>query len=421
MSAGSGGGGDGAGDAVRAQYEALPYPARDPEDEARRLVTGSPSHWPEMAHHLFGGRIPTNRPFRILVAGCGTGDALTMIAQQSADAGVPATILALDLSEAAIDIARARIEARGIADRVAFRRASLLEAPAIAEAEGPFDYIDCCGVLHHLPDPSAGFRALARALAPKGGMGLMVYGEFGRTGVYELQHALKALVPGDAAPAEQAQAARAILAELPETNRFRRNPFLKDHLDSDVGLFDLLLHSTDRAYRADELLAEIEGAGLRLASWIDPLRYDPALYLDGGPAAERAATLPAGERAALAEALAGNMRKHIAYVTRADAPAAGPPALSPEAVPVFRDRQTMATFHAMPDGADRLPLTIDGLPLELPLPKGAAALARAIDGKRSLEKIRKALPDRPDRAAFKRRFEALWRPLHGFSKLFLAR
>jgi len=30
-------------DPVRDQYETLPYPERDPADEVRRLITGSPS------------------------------------------------------------------------------------------------------------------------------------------------------------------------------------------------------------------------------------------------------------------------------------------------------------------------------------------------------------------------------------------
>ena len=406
-------------DKVQAQYEALPYPARDPADEAKRLTTGSPSHWPELVHHLFAGRAPKG-PMRILVAGCGTGDALTMLAQQTADAGVAAAITALDLSEASIAIAAARIEARGLADRVRFERRSLLDAPAIAAADGPFDYIDCCGVLHHLDDPAAGFRALAESLAPRGGLGLMVYAEFGRSGVYELQESLRRLAPEDLPPAERIAIARRVLARLPETNRFRRNPLLKDHLESDAGLYDLLLHSTDRAYRADALVAEIEGAGLRLASWIDPLRYDPALYLPAEEAA-RAEGLGAGARAALAEALAGNLRKHIAYAVRADHPGPTAPTLSPEAVPVWRDPETKSLFHAMPAGAKTLPLTIDGLQLGLPLPEGAAEIVRLIDGKRSLDKIRRQLPDRPDKAAFKARFEGLWGPLNGFSKLFVKR
>jgi len=56
-------------DSVRAQYEALPYPARDPRDEAIRLITGTPSHVLEINHYLFSGRLNFIRPFRALVAG----------------------------------------------------------------------------------------------------------------------------------------------------------------------------------------------------------------------------------------------------------------------------------------------------------------------------------------------------------------
>ncbi len=77
-------------EAVRAQYEAYPYPVRDPADEAKRLITGSPSHIDELNHYVFGGRRDFAKPFRALVAGGGTGDATIMLAQQLADAGCPA-------------------------------------------------------------------------------------------------------------------------------------------------------------------------------------------------------------------------------------------------------------------------------------------------------------------------------------------
>ena len=38
-------------DKVRQQYELLPYPARDPRDEAQRLIEGSPSHLLELNHY----------------------------------------------------------------------------------------------------------------------------------------------------------------------------------------------------------------------------------------------------------------------------------------------------------------------------------------------------------------------------------
>ncbi len=38
------------------QYEASPYPARDPAEERLRLINGSPSHIDEVNHYVFGGR-----------------------------------------------------------------------------------------------------------------------------------------------------------------------------------------------------------------------------------------------------------------------------------------------------------------------------------------------------------------------------
>src|SRR3546814_17629896 len=80
-------------DKVREQYEAYPYPSRDPADEAKRLIVGSPSNLLEINHYLFAGRRDFRTPFRALIAGGGTGDATIMLAQQLADAaggpGVP--------------------------------------------------------------------------------------------------------------------------------------------------------------------------------------------------------------------------------------------------------------------------------------------------------------------------------------------
>src|SRR3954466_7246618 len=100
--------------AVRAQYEALPYPARDPRDEAKRLIVGSPSHLLEIDHYVFGGRRDWSKPFRALFAGGGTGDGAIMLAQQLADPGCPAELVHLDRSDAACKIAEARAERRGL-------------------------------------------------------------------------------------------------------------------------------------------------------------------------------------------------------------------------------------------------------------------------------------------------------------------
>ncbi|MFN4090920.1 MAG: class I SAM-dependent methyltransferase, partial [Alphaproteobacteria bacterium] len=264
-------------DPVIAQYEALPYPARDPRDEAKRLVTGSPSHLDEVNHYVFGGRLDVARPLRVLVAGGGTGDATVMLAQQMADRGVPGEIVHLDLSAASRRVAAARVAARGL-DNVRFVAGSLLEVADLAP--GPFDYVDCCGVLHHLEDPGAGLAALVSVLAPHGGLGLMVYGAVGRQGVYETQDLLRLLAPVDRPPEERLAVAKRLLPGLPVTSPLRRNPFVRDHVGGgDAGLYDLLLHPRDRAYRVPDVSALCAGAGLDLLAFIEPCMYEPATYL----------------------------------------------------------------------------------------------------------------------------------------------
>ena len=231
-------------DDVRAQYEALPYPPRDPRDEAIRLITGTPSHLLEVNHYLFAGRLNFNRPFRALVAGGGTGDSCIMMAQQLADRRCPGEIVYLDVSTASRAVCEARAKARGLRN-ITFHTGSLLDLPTMPI--GQFDYIDCTGVLHHLPDPAAGMRALATVLQPEGGMGVMLYGEYGRSGVYPLQELLRTLAPLSMALEDRIAMAKRLIRFLPTTNLFRRNPYLNDHVTGgDSGLYDLLLHSIDR-------------------------------------------------------------------------------------------------------------------------------------------------------------------------------
>ena len=139
------------------QYEAYPYPKRDPRDEAKRLAAGSPSHLREIDHWVFGASRPASRPLNALIAGGGTGDATIMLAQQMTDLGRGGQVTWLDRASAALAIAKARAQVRKLTN-IVWEQRSLLELPG--SALGPFDYIDCCGVLHHLPDPAQGLRAL---------------------------------------------------------------------------------------------------------------------------------------------------------------------------------------------------------------------------------------------------------------------
>ena len=414
MTAGRNGDADGA---LKRQYESYPYPPRDPADEAKRLITGSPSQLAELNHYLFAGRRDFARPFRVLVAGGGTGDAAIMLAQQLADAGSGGEVVYLDLSRASAAVARARAKARGLGN-IRFLHGSIREVDSIAP--GPFDYIDCCGVLHHMAEPAEGLRALEGVLADDGGMGLMVYAPLGRTGVYDVQALLRMVQP-DGEPAARVAMAKKMLAVLPPTNRLRRNPFVADHAtQGDAGLYDLLLHSRDRAYSVPEAAALAEAAGMRIVAFIEPVRYDPESWIGDADIAARVAGLPWIERCAFAELLSGNLKAHVFYAAKAANPAdtvARPDRGDAVPVPVGFDATAAARR-----GSGALRVDLDGLKLSYPLFGIDWAMLTRMDGRRSIDAIYDGIAESggvSDREAFDAAFARLFGILNGLNFVFL--
>jgi SAM-dependent methyltransferase len=403
---------------LAAQYETYPYPRRDPRDEAKRLIVGSPSHLAEIDHWVFGATRSRARKLRALVAGGGTGDGTLMLAQHLARDGRPGGVTWLDRSAASLAIARARAEARKL-ENITWEQASILDLPN--SGLGPFDYIDCCGVLHHLPEPAAGLRALTSVLAPGGGMGLMVYAPHGRTGVYMLQQALRLLSPPDRPPAERLDAARRVMRNLPDTAWIKLNRNFDDHVNGgDAGLYDLLLNPRDRAFTVPEFAALLAGAGLEVVCWVEPIRYDPIPLLPDPRLRERLAGMDTTTRAALAEALAGNISVHIVYVTRAgEAPTRADP-FQPDAVPITRE-VTGETMAAAVGANGTMVMGVDGLRIPIPVPPEAGAILRLIDGKRTVGEIGEALAKRGVAAErFGRAWRGLFQGLERANRLLLA-
>lgn len=361
-------------DRVREQYEALPYPERDPEDERRRLVTGSPSLPQEIDHFVFGGRRDWSRPLRILVAGGGTGDGLIQLTALLGRWGKPYEAVYVDLSRAARRVAEARARVRGLGD-IRFVTGSLLDAADLGE----FDYIDCCGVLHHLPQPEAGFAALRAALAPGGGMGFMVYAPYGRSGVYPLQAAFGALF-GHLPPAARVAAAREVLAKLPAGHPFKANPNLNDHENGDAGFHDLLLNSQDRAYDVAGLCDVLDRTGWRLSGFTVPAPYDPGRYAKAPEGLDAVAAM------ALAERLNGTIRAHTGYAVPKDTPPRPASGANRALVPHLKGMRAAQLAQAAARG-QAVTVGANGIGEALRLPKAAARLIAAIDGRRSLAEI----------------------------------
>ena len=311
---------------VRDQYEALPYPARDPQDETKRLVQTWLEDLPMLNHYGFAGRRSFRRGFSALVAGGGTGDATLYLAEQLRAIGATdARVVHLDMSSASIAIAQARAAIRGLTN-IEWLHDSLLNLPRLAATLGRFDYINCSGVLHHLADPDEGFRALQSVLHPEGVIGLMVYATIGRTGIYQMQQLMR-LVNGEEPDTQRKIAnTRDLLACLPRSNWFARGEDLQhDHKTGDAGIFDLLLHTQDRAYTVGELFDWLGdgpgGHGLHLA-FSDVQRgrapYLPHMVLGAKPPAMAGVLRRRSRREQyeMAELLGGNIITHSLFVTR---------------------------------------------------------------------------------------------------------
>ncbi len=377
---------------IIAQYDAYPYPARDPADEAKRLITGSPSHPLEIDHFLYAGHRDWSRPFRALVAGGGTGDALIQMAQVLTSAQKPYEITYLDLSPNAREIAEARAIARGL-EHITFHTGSLLDAAEF----GPFDYIDCCGVLHHLEDPQAGLMALTEALKDDGGMGLMVYAPYGRSGVYPLQEAFAALLSGS--PKDRLKKAQSIFERVPDGHPFKRNMHLSDHRASDAGFFDLLLHSQDRAFTIREFLGLIEGAGLKLVGLPQAHLYDPAPIVGD---AKLLRDMDDVTKMEIAEKLNGAIRTHIAYVARSAERRVA--RNERDAVPHLKGVSgTKLAQTAAKSGV--IPVSHSGAVAEIPISGMALKALNYVDGRATLEEIAQKVGLDPVA------FASIWRPL----------
>ena len=306
---------------VRSQYEALPYPPCNPEDERQRLTQTWLDELPMINHYCFAGKQSFQNHFRALVAGGGTGDATIFLAEQLR--GTNAEVVHLDMSQASMALAKQRAQIRGL-NNISWIHDSLLNLPKLEL--GKFDYINCSGVLHHLSEPDLGFKALRSVLQPEGAIGLMVYATAGRTGVYQMQALMRLVNVFQNDEQRKISNTRDLLASLPASNWFMRSEDLQhDHKLGDAGLYDLLLHSQDRSYSVGELFDWLgdsaTGHDLHL-TFSDVQRgrspYLPHMVLGSKPPAMLAAlrALPRRQQYEMAELMIGNLITHSLYVTR---------------------------------------------------------------------------------------------------------
>jgi SAM-dependent methyltransferase len=301
---------------VRDQYDVYPYPPRNPEDEAMRLENCWHDFLELINFYCFRGGNNFSGPFRVLVAGGGTGDQTIFMAEQLRF-NRSAEIVHVDISAHAMEIARRRADVRRLTN-ITWVHNSILGLPSLQL--GHFDYITCEGVLHHLKDPAAGLRALNAVLKEDGAMMIMLYGKYGRTGVYHMQELMRRFNAGEEDMQVKIENTKTVLECLPKTNWFKRGEdLIGDHKElGDTGVVDVFLHPQDRAYTVDEVYELVEGCGLQLIELIDQGRskYMVESYIRHPGLLEKIGRLPPRQQQAIAELVGGDLTSHNFYVAR---------------------------------------------------------------------------------------------------------
>ena len=247
--------------AVTNLYNAYPFP---PEPLLDEPPPGYNWRWSWTAAYDFcTRRKPAQQDIRILDAGCGTGVGTEYLVHLNPEASV----IGIDISPEALKVAQERCQRSGASDRVTFQEMNVEQAHTL---EGQFDMINCVGVLHHLPDPVAGIKALASKLAPGGIMHIFVYGELGRWEVRLMQNAIALLQPNDYQ--EGVKIGRKLFETLPENNRIVKREKERWALDNqrDACFADMYVHPQEIDYNINTLFDLIDESWLDFVGFSNP-------------------------------------------------------------------------------------------------------------------------------------------------------
>ena len=267
--------------AVQRLYNTYPFPPEPLLDEPPPGYNWR-WHW-QAAYNFCTGCKPPRENIRILDAGCGTGVGTEYLIALNPQA----EIVGVDLSEKALEIAQERSLRSGVIKAhqapVNFYHLNLEQADRL---EGEFDFINCVGVLHHLPNPIQGIQALAKKLAPGGIFHIFVYAELGRWEIQLMQQAI-ALLQGDKKGdyGDGVQVGRQIFASLPENNPILKQDKERWSLENhrDASFADMYVHPQETDYNINTLFALIEASGLEFIGFSNPLYWQLDRLLGKAP------------------------------------------------------------------------------------------------------------------------------------------
>jgi len=376
---------------VRKHYEEYPYPERNPEDEKNRLVAVGIDSLDVINHYSHEGKKNFLKGIRVLIAGGGTGDSTIFLAEQLRD--TKSEIIYVDMSEASMKIAQERASIRGLTN-ITWIHDSLLNIPMLGL--GKFDHISCTGVLHHLEDPVAGIKALESVLSDNGSINIMVYAHYGRTSVYQVQDLMRMINHNETSMNNEISNCRKVLKGLSATHWHKLANMHEEDLP-DIELYDLYLHSQDRAYTVPELYEFAESANLKLIKLLGlgvvggNDIYNPDIYIEDEGMRASLKKLNLMQRQAAAEILNGRILMHSFNLTKKIVKQ--PDASMLDYVPSLsiicanNSYEMVSQIMLMPGSAVQLNIQSINLNLEFRKTPNIESFFRYMNGERSLKSI----------------------------------
>lgn len=258
----------------------------------------------ENIHHAEYHLLWPHREYRadldVLVAGCGTWQAAKYALCHPA-----ARVIAIDISPSSLEYTR-EVAKKYDLNNLELRQLSIED---VAGLDHQFDLIMCTGVLHHMVDPDAGLRALRSVLKPDGAMHLMVYGLYGRAGIYMIQEYCRRL--GIGTSQDELSDLISVVQQLPDFHPLLEAQGGSRQFHNHPMTADALVNPRDRAYSVPQLFDFVEDNGLTLTRFYWQAAYLPQCgQIAATPHAARLATLPEREQYIEMELWRGRMKHH---------------------------------------------------------------------------------------------------------------
>lgn len=247
----------------------------------------------------------------ILIAGGGCNQAAVF-----AYTNRSASVVAADISQRSLD------HLQYLKDKFGLRNLELHQVPIeeLPSLKRNFDLIVSTGVLHLLPDPLAGMKALKGCLRRDGVLGVMLYAKYGRMGVEMLQSVFRELGmdQNDGSVQMVKEVITALPTEHPVHNYFKMAPV---SAQSDAALADTFLHGPEHDYSVDECIDLVTSAGLAFQGWFIKAPYYPHDWFSpGSPLDQAMSALPEAKLWAVVERLHVMNASHLFMACRSDRP-----------------------------------------------------------------------------------------------------